>query len=101
MWGYLTGVGLIDPLDDIRAGNPPSNPELLQYLTNEFIQSGFNVRHLMKLIANSRTYQLSSAANELNRADEQQLRQRRLLSRRDCRAERQRVNEATEHQSEQ
>lgn len=69
IWGYLTGTGVIEPLDDIRAGNPPSNPELLQYLTNEFIQSGFNVRHLMKLIANSRTYQLSLATNKWNEDD--------------------------------
>ena len=64
IWGYLTGTGVIEPLDDIRAGNPASNPELLQYLTNEFIQSGFNVRHLMKIITQSRTYQLSLATNK-------------------------------------
>jgi WD40 repeat protein/mono/diheme cytochrome c family protein len=69
IWGYLTGTGVIEPLDDIRAGNPPSNPELLQYLTNEFIQSGFNVRHLMKIIANSRTYHLSLATNKWNEDD--------------------------------
>ena len=69
IWGYLTGTGVIEPLDDIRAGNPPSNPELLQYLTNEFIQSGFNVRHLMKLIATSRTYQLSLSTNKWNEDD--------------------------------
>ncbi|MEZ5386147.1 MAG: DUF1549 domain-containing protein [Prosthecobacter sp.] len=69
IWGYLTGTGVIEPLDDIRAGNPPSNPELLQYLTNEFIQSGFNVRHLMKLIATSRTYNLSLATNKWNEDD--------------------------------
>jgi len=69
IWGYLTGTGVIEPLDDIRAGNPPSNPELLQYLTNEFVQSGFNVRHLMKIIANSRTYNLSLATNKWNEDD--------------------------------
>jgi WD40 repeat protein len=69
IWGYLTGTGVIEPLDDIRAGNPPSNPELLQYLTNEFIQSGFNVRHLMKIIANSRTYNLSLDTNKWNEDD--------------------------------
>lgn len=69
IWGYLTGTGVIEPLDDIRAGNPPSNPELLQYLTNEFIQSGFNVRHLMKIITNSRTYQLSLTTNKWNEDD--------------------------------
>ena len=37
IWGYLTGVGIIEPLDDIRAGNPPTNPALLDYLTREFI----------------------------------------------------------------
>jgi WD40 repeat protein/mono/diheme cytochrome c family protein len=69
IWGYLTGTGVIEPIDDIRAGNPPSNPELLQYLTNEFIQSGFNVRHLMKIIVSSRTYQLSLATNKWNEDD--------------------------------
>src|SRR5262249_5482040 len=42
LWGYLFGVGIIEPIDDIRAGNPPSNPELLDYLTQEFIQSKFD-----------------------------------------------------------
>ena len=69
LWGYLTGVGLIDPLDDIRAGNPPSNPELLDYLTREFIQSGFNTRHMLKLITQSRTYQLSVTTHRWNADD--------------------------------
>ncbi len=69
IWGYLTGVGIIEPLDDIRAGNPPTNPELLEYLTKEFIGSQFNVRHLMRLITTSRTYQLSIATNKWNEDD--------------------------------
>lgn len=69
MWGYLMGVGLIEPIDDIRAGNPASNPELLDYLTDEFINSGFDVRHLVKLICKSRTYQLSIATNKWNEDD--------------------------------
>lgn len=69
LWGYLLGVGLIEPLDDIRAGNPPSNPELLDYLTEEFIASGFNVRHVIRLICQSRTYQLSIEANAWNEDD--------------------------------
>jgi WD40 repeat protein/mono/diheme cytochrome c family protein len=69
LWGYLLGVGIIEPLDDIRAGNPPTNPELLDYLTDEFIKSGFNVRHVMRLIATSRTYQLSVATNSFNADD--------------------------------
>ena len=43
LWGYMLGAGIIEPLDDIRAGNPPSNPELLDYLTEEFVKSGFDV----------------------------------------------------------
>jgi hypothetical protein len=69
IWGYLTGTGVIEPLDDIRAGNPPSNPELLSYLTQEFINSGFNVRHLMQVICKSRTYQLGIATNAWNADD--------------------------------
>lgn len=69
VWGYLTGVGLIEPLDDIRAGNPPSNPELLAELTQKFIDSGFDVRELMRNICQSRTYQLSIATNEWNADD--------------------------------
>ena len=69
IWGYLTGTGVIEPLDDIRAGNPPSNPELLSYLTQEFINSGFNVRHLMQLVCKSRTYQLSISGNQWNYDD--------------------------------
>ena len=62
-------MGIIEPLDDIRAGNPPTNPELLDYLTSEFIKSGFNVRHMMRLICKSRTYQLSVETNEWNADD--------------------------------
>lgn len=69
LWGYLFGVGVIEPLDDIRAGNPASNPELLDYLTSEFVKSNFDVRHIMKLICKSRTYQLSVATNKWNSDD--------------------------------
>jgi WD40 repeat protein/mono/diheme cytochrome c family protein len=69
LWGYLTGVGVIEPLDDIRAGNPPSNPALLEYLTHEFIDNGFDARHLVRLICKSRTYQLSIRPNQWNEDD--------------------------------
>lgn len=69
IWGYLLGAGLIEPLDDIRAGNPPTNPELLDHLTRSFIDSGFNVRELMRAICTSRVYQLSVASNEWNADD--------------------------------
>jgi hypothetical protein len=71
VWGYLMGTGLIEPLDDIRAGNPPTNPELLDYLAGQFVESGFDVRELMRGIVNSRTYQLSIATNQWNEDDTQ------------------------------
>src|SRR5581483_12428443 len=55
--------------DDIRAGNPPRNPALLDYLTHEFVASGFNSRHLIQLICQSRTYQLSIRPNKWNQDD--------------------------------
>jgi hypothetical protein len=69
LWSYLLGTGIIEPVDDIRAGNPPSNPKLLDRLTQEFVQSGFNVRHMMRLICKSRTYQMSVATNQWNADD--------------------------------
>ena len=69
LWGYLFGLGIIDPIDDIRAGNPPSNPQLLDYLAEEFVRSGFDVRQMMKLICKSRTYQLSVDTNAWNQDD--------------------------------
>ncbi|MEM1443152.1 MAG: DUF1549 domain-containing protein, partial [Verrucomicrobiota bacterium] len=70
IWGYLLGKGIIEPLDDIRAGNPPTNPQLLNHLTKNFIESDFDVRELMASICKSRTYQLSIATNEWNEKDE-------------------------------
>ncbi len=69
LWGYLLGVGIIEPLDDIRASNPPSNPELLDYLTEQFVESGFDTRHVIRLICRSRTYQLSLETNRFNEDD--------------------------------
>jgi hypothetical protein len=69
IWGYLTGTGIIEPLDDIRAGNPASNPELLNWLTQQFIESKFDVRQLMRTICQSRTYQLGLATNKWNADD--------------------------------
>ncbi len=69
LWGYMFGVGIIEPIDDIRAGNPASNPELLDYLTQEFLASNFNTRHIIQLICQSRTYGLSVAPNRWNSDD--------------------------------
>ncbi|HVK10364.1 MAG TPA: DUF1549 domain-containing protein [Gemmataceae bacterium] len=70
VWSYLTGVGIIEPVDDIRAGNPPTNPALLDRLTADFITSNFDVRALMKTICKSRTYQLAVATNKWNEGDD-------------------------------
>jgi hypothetical protein len=69
LWGYMFGVGIIDPIDDIRAGNPASNPELLDFLTQEFIKQRFDARYILRLIAKSHTYQLSVATNPWNSDD--------------------------------
>ncbi|MBM3994683.1 MAG: DUF1553 domain-containing protein [Planctomycetes bacterium] len=70
VWSYLLGVGIIEPVDDIRAGNPPTNPQLLDKLTDEFIRSNFNVQELVKTICKSRTYQHSIATNKWNKDDD-------------------------------
>ncbi len=69
IWAYLTGRGLIEPIDDIRAGNPPSNPALLDWLTRELVTSGFDVQHLVRIICRSRTYQLALETTPWNATD--------------------------------
>ncbi|MEQ1853439.1 MAG: DUF1549 and DUF1553 domain-containing protein, partial [Chthoniobacteraceae bacterium] len=69
LWGYLLGAGIIEPLDDIRAGNPATNPELLDHLAKDFIAHGFDVRHTLREICKSRTYQLTLATNQWNEDD--------------------------------
>jgi Protein of unknown function (DUF1549)/Protein of unknown function (DUF1553) len=69
MWSYFMGKGIIDPVDDIRASNPPSNPALLDALEKDFVAHEFDLRHLMRTIVNSRTYQVSFATNEWNASD--------------------------------
>jgi hypothetical protein len=68
-WGYLLGRGLVNPIDDLRDTNPPSNPELMDALSHEFIASGFDLKALLRLILNSRVYQLSAVATPDNRLD--------------------------------
>jgi hypothetical protein len=66
---YLLGRGLVEPIDDMRATNPASNPELLDALAEEFIKSGYDVRRLMRTIMTSRLYQLSSQPTVSNAGD--------------------------------
>jgi len=70
IWAQLMGRGIVDPLDDFRASNPPTHPELLDTLVKEFTSHGYDLRHLIRTIMASRTYQLASdggdAGDELN-----------------------------------
>lgn len=69
LWGYMMGVGLIEPIDDIRAGNPATNPALLDHLESSLIDSDFDVRSVLREICTSRTYQLAVGTNPLNEDD--------------------------------
>ncbi len=70
-WKILFSRGLIDPEDDIRDTNPPSHPELLEALAADFVRSKFDLKHLLRTIANSSTFQLDSAPNAHNGSDTQ------------------------------
>jgi len=71
IWSYFFHRGIIDPVDDIRSTNPPINPALLDALTADFVAHKFDLRHLMRQIVTSDTYQRTSIPNASNRADEQ------------------------------
>jgi hypothetical protein len=69
VWANFMGRGLVDPVDDLRATNPSSNEELLAALSQDFVEHGYDVRRLIRLIMNSSVYQLSSEANATNQSD--------------------------------
>lgn len=69
VWSYFLGKGIIDPVDDIRASNPASNPELLEALNTDFVKNGFDTRHIMRAIVLSRTYQSELKSNRWNADD--------------------------------
>lgn len=68
-WAHFFSKGIVDPPDDMRATNPPSNPELLDALAKDLVDSKFSLKHLIRTICNSRTYQLSALPNEFNKQD--------------------------------
>lgn len=70
-WAHFFGRGIVDPLDDMRVTNPASNEELLDALAKDFVNSKFSLKHVVKTIAKSRTYQLSAVPNEFNKMDKQ------------------------------
>ena len=69
VWGHFMGVGIVEPVDDVRISNPPSNPELLDELGQRFAKSGYNFKQLVRDICNSRTYQRTVQSNDSNRDD--------------------------------
>ncbi|MFO0965088.1 MAG: DUF1549 domain-containing protein [Gemmataceae bacterium] len=68
-FAHFFSRGIIDPIDDIRVTNPPSNPELLDALAKELVDHKYSLKHLIKVICKSRTYQLDSMPNEFNKHD--------------------------------
>ncbi len=70
-WKHFFGSGIVDPEDDMRGTNPPSNPRLLDALAKHFVDSGFDLKDLIRTICRSSTYQLSAIPNEYNAADQQ------------------------------
>ena len=70
-WAHFFNRGIVEPLDDIRLTNPPSNPELLDALADDFVKSKFDLKHLIRTICLSRVYGLSSVPNATNAKDKQ------------------------------
>lgn len=71
LWAHYFGRGLVDPVDDMRATNPPTNAPLMDFLSQQFVVSGFDIKEITKLIVSSQAYQLSSRVNDSNRLDRQ------------------------------
>jgi hypothetical protein len=69
VWADLMGRGIVDPVDDLRATNPPSNPELLEALAADFRKNGCDLKKLIRTICTSHAYGLSTTPNERNVAD--------------------------------
>ncbi|HWB06572.1 MAG TPA: DUF1553 domain-containing protein [Verrucomicrobiales bacterium] len=70
VWKHLLGRGLVEPVDDLRPTNPATHPELLDALAADFIKNHFDLRHIIRTIVSSRTYQLSSKPLAANKADD-------------------------------
>jgi hypothetical protein len=71
VWAHFFGRGIIEPVDDIRVSNPPSNPELFQKLGEKLVEYKFDIKGLVRDICNSEAYQRSTFRNESNALDEQ------------------------------
>jgi hypothetical protein len=70
IWAHYFNVGLVEPIDDLRDSNPPSNPALWKALIKEFVAKNYDRKHMMRLILNSRAYQLSATTGSANEKDQ-------------------------------
>src|SRR5207244_7431721 len=69
VWYHLMGKGIVDPVDDFRDSNPSANDDLLDALAKDFVGKKFDVKHVIRTVMNSRTYQLSARTNAFNKDD--------------------------------
>ncbi len=69
IWGYFFNRGIVDPVDDFKTSNPPTHPKLLTALGSNFSENGYDLKHLIRLITQSRTYQSSGISNHTNKHD--------------------------------
>ena len=70
LWKHYLGRGIVEPVDDMRITNPPTNESLLDALAQDFVQHGFRLKHTARTILNSRIYQLTGQPNQSNRGDD-------------------------------
>jgi len=69
VWSHFMGRGIVEPVDDVRSSNPPSNPELLDLLARKLVEWRFDIRKLAVFICQSRTYQLATSKKDASQAD--------------------------------
>ncbi len=70
IWKHFLRTGLVEPVDDLRSSNPPTNPALWKMMTQDFVAKGYDLKYVMRMILNSRTYQSDSATVADNELDE-------------------------------
>ena len=70
IWSHLFGRGIVDPVDDFRSSNPPSNVELLDALADDFVKHGFDRRHIIRMLCRSQTYQRSTEPQPRNESED-------------------------------
>jgi hypothetical protein len=70
MWGHFFAYGFTQPVDDMGPHNPPSHPQVLERLTQEFVARGYDLKQLIRWICHTEAYQLTSQFNRTNRIDD-------------------------------